>query len=66
MYCVSQKYNSLQTAWLSHSLLVLSESDRKICSQTQWHGGQGVEWLWESAVKISEIFLKLTDTAVPQ
>ena len=25
--------------------------------------GQGVEWLTESAVKISEIFLKLTDTA---
>ena len=26
-------------------------------------GGQGVEWLTESAVKISEIFLKLTGTA---
>ena len=46
--------------------MVLSESGRKICSQTQWHGGQGVEWLWESAVKISEIFLKVTDTAVLQ
>ena len=26
-------------------------------------GGYGAEWLTESAVKISEIFLKLTDTA---
>ena len=26
-------------------------------------GDRGVEWLTESAVKISEIFLKLTDTA---
>ena len=26
-------------------------------------GGAGVEWLTESVVKISEIFLKVTDTA---
>ena len=31
--------------------------------QTHTHGGQGVEWLTESEDKISEIFLKLTDTA---
>ena len=29
-------------------------------------GGAGVEWLTESAVKISKIFLKVTDTAVLQ
>ena len=38
----------------------------ELCQVKCGTGGAGVECLEESAVKISEIFLKVTDTAVLQ
>ena len=44
-------------------LIIILSRAVELCQVKCGTGGAGVEWLTESAVKISEIFLKVTNTA---